>query len=437
MRVLHVPGSALPFTTGGKEVFVHYLVKNLNRLGITNLIAVHKNGKIKEQSTGLLEFDKVQLNILPQIPNTNDQQYYYSREVRECPGFEELVMSYEPHLVHFHDHSGGASLTHFRLIKKLGIKTVITYHTPGQSCPQHQLLYQGEKLCDGELLEYRCTECQLKYFGVPKPFNYLFAMKSAGEFGWAGNKHLQKAAFHSKLTKDFITSFREFYEGADAVHISAEWVKDLLLKNKILPDKIHKIRQGSYRMRNIKNIKELNIDGNIKIVFIGRCSYVKGIHILINAVKKLKSNAPIEIFFFGPYWNKKKYGKELLSEIENDRRFHMPEFVPNELLQNRLMDMDICVIPSVWLETGPLTIYDAWDAGLPVIGSDAGGLRELLHNGGGITFRYGDAGDLAELLKKIMDRDQSVIQRLKPPDNFRTFHEMASDFSRLYQEVYD
>jgi len=36
------------------------------------------------------------------------------------------------------------------------------------------------------------------------------------------------------------------------------------------------------------------------------------------------------------------------------------------------------VVPSTWLETGPLTVLEAFAAGLPVAGSDLGGIRELL-----------------------------------------------------------
>ena len=36
------------------------------------------------------------------------------------------------------------------------------------------------------------------------------------------------------------------------------------------------------------------------------------------------------------------------------------------------------MVPSTWLETGPLTVLEAFAAGLPVAGSDLGGIKELL-----------------------------------------------------------
>ena len=42
---------------------------------------------------------------------------------------------------------------------------------------------------------------------------------------------------------------------------------------------------------------------------------------------------------------------------------------------------DFVVVPSRWLETGPLVALEALAAGTPVLGSRLGGLRELVTGG--------------------------------------------------------
>jgi glycosyltransferase involved in cell wall biosynthesis len=48
-------------------------------------------------------------------------------------------------------------------------------------------------------------------------------------------------------------------------------------------------------------------------------------------------------------------------------------------LTDWLASLDLVVLPSRWLETGPLTLLEAWDVGVPVIGTDLGGIRDFLN----------------------------------------------------------
>ena len=58
-------------------------------------------------------------------------------------------------------------------------------------------------------------------------------------------------------------------------------------------------------------------------------------------------------------------------------------FEAQKELLKKLQDYDLAVVPSIWMETGPLTILEAFAAGLPVAGSNLGGIRELLNDQAG------------------------------------------------------
>ncbi|MGH2978158.1 MAG: glycosyltransferase family 4 protein [Solirubrobacterales bacterium] len=65
--------------------------------------------------------------------------------------------------------------------------------------------------------------------------------------------------------------------------------------------------------------------------------------------------------------------------------------------------VDWVVIPSIWWETGPLTVGEAFQHGRPVICSDMGGMSEKVVDGlNGLYFRRGDADDLADTMKRAM-----------------------------------
>src|SRR5207253_11522125 len=42
---------------------------------------------------------------------------------------------------------------------------------------------------------------------------------------------------------------------------------------------------------------------------------------------------------------------------------------------------DALVVPSLWLESGPQVVYEAFGVQTPVIGSDLGGIGELVQHG--------------------------------------------------------
>ena len=98
--------------------------------------------------------------------------------------------------------------------------------------------------------------------------------------------------------------------------------------------------------------------------------------------------------------------------------------------------MDLCVIPSLWPETGPITVLDAFGAGLPVIGSRLGGIMELVRDGvDGLLFDAGDASALQECILRLF-HDPVLLKRLRAgiqPN--RTMLDVAQDYIELYNSL--
>ena len=51
-------------------------------------------------------------------------------------------------------------------------------------------------------------------------------------------------------------------------------------------------------------------------------------------------------------------------------------------LASWLDSLDLVVVPSRWMETGPLTVLEAWDRGVPVVGADLGGIPDFFRAAG-------------------------------------------------------
>jgi glycosyltransferase involved in cell wall biosynthesis len=91
-------------------------------------------------------------------------------------------------------------------------------------------------------------------------------------------------------------------------------------------------------------------------------------------------------------------------------RFH--GFVPSGELKNFYQEASLLAVSSVWPEPFGLVGQEAMFYGLPVVGFDAGGIREwLLHGENGFLVRWKDIDGLALRIEQLL-RDKDLGRRL-------------------------
>jgi glycosyltransferase involved in cell wall biosynthesis len=422
VKIVHLASTFFPFSTGGKEVFVYQFIKNTP--DIDHLVIYHKEG---EQV--ITDYDGIALNILPEPVTSNHRRSYWSLLYDDLPGFDESLRRFNPDLVHFHDFCGGASLSHLRICRAAGVKTLVTYHAPGSSCMQRGLTYANKSPCDGAIIDSRCTSCRLQVNGMPSVLARVVGRIRTG-FDKTGRVIVRNS------TELFHGSFNEFHATIDAIQVHANWVKEVFLRNGIPEEKIHLIPMGGHASLQRSKWRQPDPEQPLKAVFVGRCVNIKGVHLLVDAVKSLPPGKRIEVHFLGPYWDDTPYGKRLQSLTQGDERFRPPRMVPPETIVEELSKMDVCIIPSLWPETGPLSLFDAFAAGVPVIGTNHAGIAERVrHDVNGLLFEWGNSAELAVQLNRVLD-DRKLLTRFKSaiaPN--RTFPEMASGIRELYTKI--
>jgi len=163
-------------------------------------------------------------------------------------------------------------------------------------------------------------------------------------------------------------------------------------------------------------------NNKIKIGFIGSLKAVEDVITLLDAIYILKKqqidNITLIIIGEGPmfsYFNK---------HTENIGIQEMVRFigqVPHSEIKKYYSMLDIFVIPRVknrMTETiSPLKIIEAMGIGIPVVGSDVGGISEIITDGvNGFLFKSQNPKDLAKVLKKLIkneDLRKKVAHRAK------------------------
>jgi glycosyltransferase involved in cell wall biosynthesis len=439
MKTLHLLGtnSYLPWSIGGSIIWCHRLCQNLQSLGIEARVVIHQRST-GEETLGNHTYERVPVTVLPPVDNSNQRFQIFSRTTTtNPPQFRNFLAEYQPEIVHFHDFTATAGLAHMRLAKEAGAKVVMTYHTQGNSCSQHGLLYRSQMVCDGEIKIGRCSECRLSGAGIPPWLGSIFSLWSPNGLDIEDPSRLVRLLTTRKMTEIFWQSWQEMLGLVDALHVHAQWVKEIVELNGAPTHKVHFFGTGGPAAVESNSHQALK-EGRLKVVFCGRSTWIKGIHVLVKAVQYLPDDFPIHVTLFrnNENWQENSYGQKLQSTIEKDSRFEIKYKVDNTKLLSILTTYDFAVVPSLWLETGPLTVLEAFAAGLPVIGSRLGGIAELVRDGvDGLLFEPGNAEELATILQRLYEETHLLAQLKKNVQPPRTMKDVAQDATQMYQKL--
>jgi len=172
--------------------------------------------------------------------------------------------------------------------------------------------------------------------------------------------------------------------------------------------------------------------GPLRLGFLGRLAAHKGIELLLEAVAKMPAH-DVELVVAGD--GNPSYRQALESRFEGPRVRFLGFVPPTELFAQ----IDVLVVPSLWPEPLPRTVFEAYANGLPVIGSDRGGTPEIIvHGVTGLIFDPAVEGSLEDAIGKL------AAERHTLPDLSRAAAEKSLEFlpervvgrySDIYREV--
>ena len=141
-------------------------------------------------------------------------------------------------------------------------------------------------------------------------------------------------------------------------------------------------------------------------LFFGSIQAYKGLHDLVRAFKQLESNTEkkLKLIIAGKVYNQSNF-KTIKNEIDSSENIIlMQNRIPNEDVQHYFKAANVCVCPyRITLNSGVAHLSHTF--GTPVIGPNVGGFKELLSNGGGLTFDQLDFDGLVSAMNDSLNMD--------------------------------
>ena len=179
--------------------------------------------------------------------------------------------------------------------------------------------------------------------------------------------------------------------------------------------------------------------GERLVYFIGRMVHEKGAQVLVEAWPKVLSSVPAKLVIAGG--GARGHLEELASRLGVSQHIYFTGRISDEDRDRLYRVADLAVYPSLYEPFG-IVALEAMAAGVPVVASDAGGLREVVqHDVTGTSTWAGDSDSLAWGIVRALT-DPPRARRLAEAARARVateFHWMAlaAQTKEVYQRVWN
>jgi len=384
---------------GGAEVFVHEVARVLRDNGhsVAFLAADEKDSDVrwKQYFPASVDDNTSKVAAITQFP-----KMVYSVESKRAA--ERIIDEFKPDLVHCFAIYTKLTPSILDVFRAKGVPVVCSFNDYKHICPNYKLFHHG-KLCES---------CRGKHFW---------------HAAW------NRCAHDSLL-----------YSTAAALESYAHRVLDIYRKNvrvflfasEYMAQKTRQFwGQHSFRSEILRNPFDASsypmqaVPGDYALYF-GRLIDEKGVDILVKAAA-IAADVPVVVVGDGP-------DRGRLEKLNQELDCRNVDFVGEKWGKDLDQILAACryvVVPSLWHENFPYVILQAFAMGKPVLGSNRGGIPELVENGErGIVYDAEDEHSLARHMNAL-HADDTEVRRLGK--NAKQYVDEEFNDNRFYDRLMD
>ncbi|WP_285316848.1 glycosyltransferase family 4 protein [Providencia rettgeri] len=363
--------------TGGSDSYMFYLSELLEEKNI-NVIPFASANPENIPSEYDVFFPKDNKNLI---------NYIYNKKAKK--NLEKLIEKHsEISLAHLHIYYGKLTTAILDALQKNKIPIIQSLHEYKLLCPVYTMLSPTGY----------CDKCKNNKF-------YNCITNKCKKNSYLDSIFVTIESYFSRFNGD-IKKINHFI--AVSYFMKSQMLKTGIPENKITV--IHNfVDTQKFSLRE-------SYPSNSYYCYFGRIEKNKGLKTLVDAF--IKNGHQLKIAGIGSY-------KEELLEYCSDNNIENIKFVgqlKNDDLINFITRSTASIIPSEWYENCPMSVLESMSLGVPVIGSNIGGIPELINdNYNGYLFESGNIASLNEAIQKMENSDKiniSVQARVSIEENF-------------------
>lgn len=367
MKILLV--NKFHYLRGGSEKYYFELAKLLKSKGHT--VAYFSMEHPENITTGDKEYFVKEIDL-----NTGSKlkAFYVIYSGANKKLMTKALDEFKPDIVHINNFQRQLSASIIYAVKEKNIPIVMTAHDLNPICPASIMLYDG-KPCE-DCLTKGYTQC------IKKKCNKGSTLKSV--LGYLEKKYYDAHKIFKKI--DCIISPSEFNKN--------QFIKGNLICNRI---------EVLHNFVNESEQKERTV-GDYAFYF-GRLSKEKGILNLIEAIKNI-ADSKLLIAGDGP---EKGNIEDYIKNNHLDDRITLLGYQNQDSIREYIRNSRFVIVPSVCYENCPYSILETLEIGKPVIGSNIGGIPELISdNENGFLYKSDDVSELTSKMQLLFNDTAKV-----------------------------
>jgi len=302
--------------------------------------------------------------------------YFYNKEA--ATKLEQLILDEKPDIAHSHLMWGCTAPAIFKVLKKYKIPLAHSVHDYRMICPAYTFTSGGSI----------CEDCKGKHF-------YKCVKKRCSKGSlllstvMAAEMYYRNACYNPTKNIDGLIYVSNF-----AKNIHEKYAPEL---NKVPSIVLYNCTQEQGNGGKVRKDYYL---------YFGRLSHEKGVEMVIEAFKQLPQ-AKLKIVGTGPI------EKDLILEAKGTNNIEFLGFKSGNELHRLVQGAQFVIVPSQWYENNPMTIVESYSFGTPVIGSDLGGIPEIIEDGKtGYVFNHSNLESLITTIKKSEGLDNEEYKQM-------------------------
>lgn len=381
MRILQI--NKYHYLRGGAERVFFNTIELLRKNGHTVIpfaTAYHKNVPSEYDRYFAPNPEFSELSTLKKL--TAFPRFFHNKQAAR--NLEQLIIDQRPDIAHIHNFFNGLSLDILPVLKRHNIPVCITIHDPRLVCGAANWLNPGHK----------CDVCRKRAF-LPCLLDRCYN----------DNTLISLMMMFENIHKTFLFNYDRYIDRY--IFLSHAYLDAMSRENPFFRSKseiLCNFRPGC--------APQPSKPGEY-ILYLGRLAPLKGADTLAKAAR-LVPDIPVHIAGTGPLLDNIK--KDLPSNVT------LTGFLSGNRLKEEIENSHAIVVPSECMENNPMTVIESFSLGKPAIGTNIGGIPELItHEKNGYIVPPAAPEKLAEAMKRIY---------CLSPAEYEQMSREAADFAR-------